>query len=1448
MARAGSRLSLKTKAPVGADAVAAPAAASSSSLWPPPPDDALGVATLRNLGSTCFLNALLQLLRRLPELSSSLHSAQADGARRGGVLDALCSLLDAMGAAEEAAAGEVPPRTLSPLCPAALMHRLRSRHASLRPAGQQQCALETLSCLLHSIEEECEPAPVPPLGRDTPAQLFSAHAPADPIIAGSRPGPPAPAAAAAHSRSGATPPAGQAEATAPCDGAAAEPLFTPPEKRFTPAAAPHQLFTGAMGFRRRCLSCECVTVHTEPFRQLSLPLPPGTPHQSLAPAPTGLLPWTIPPLQQPQPPPPPPLPQPASMNGPGPINSPHLGPMGSPAPIASPHPGPMTSPDPTLLEVALSRLLSVERLRGRDKFSCSECQALCDADRSPFVSRAPQVMVLHLQPNQHLCGGGAGLGKEAPVLPLPPMQPNPRPDLPGAGLGEGGALPPPTHRAEAGAGSVGGAQGPLMLPLAAARDAGTASAPPEAISGEAAAGFISRPGLAAPPGRAAWPLLLRLPLQPCHGQQSTGGGRLGGGLGRGTQITVGGALGLGGAAVPACSTEYELVGFVAHCGRRDSGHYVAYVREIGGTEIGSNLEMERGPAQTGIAPSLEIGRELAKPEMAYGLEIVQRPAEESGIAQDLERAPPELAAPLPDLASSLPALACGEEGRRAREEEERAAEAALGRNECAAGGRQARAGAGGEEEQGSREGETKHGVQEGKACQGGEGGRRACRRVEVARGEGVRGEAPAAKRRAGVPVTPTLAEAEVTTALGDTLRHDGSAKGGRAASADGEPTATPVHASGAGGHLPTFRACGDIAGGSDRKRQRVGGRGDGDGACSGRGGRARGGEDAGGMGRATTPGNRPAKAPGRGGAATPGVRKSPRLHNIPALDTYPPQTGFLPSHAPAREHASPALHQARAQAEATCSSQGRGGCRAPAANLYDNACPTHALPPAAARTPAAHSTTSHSTTSHSTTSHSIASLPTASDPSALPMNARAPVACTPAARAAAAARPASHLEPPSKRRRARMAAAAAQAEAEALAQPAEGAEAAAAGGAMAGAEAWAAAGEEAEAWAAAGEGAEALAAAAAADSAADPTESADAESTSAAVGWAASMVAAAGRLSWATQASGQGGSGWAVAIHPQSAAAQGIAMRLGSSSALPPAGSCGIFSDGVREAPGYRGEGGTVEARSEAQPNPPARVRLRLRGAAPQPSISPAYEAPHRLITSLMCQGVDREAHGLDRDKRCVDRDGGGGRCAQLACGGAAVRRRPPLRSAARVQAHGRRSQPPPAKAAAGGVAVAEATVGAEQLKGVPASVPCTSTDHTTHAASSTKAPALASDGQHGSCSSPTLSREGQTAACPSTALAQEGQRVAFPPFALPGKEQFDACPPSALVNGAQHASCPPAPPPSRPGLGSWLRLDDENASRISAADMHERLADAHQPRAEAASILFYRRVGTRHA
>jgi hypothetical protein len=44
------------------------------------------------------------------------------------------------------------------------------------------------------------------------------------------------------------------------------------------------------------------------------------------------------------------------------------------------------------------------------------------------------------------------------------------------------------------------------------------------------------------------------------------------------------------------------------------------------------------------------------------------------------------------------------------------------------------------------------------------------------------------------------------------------------------------------------------------------------------------------------------------------------------------------------------------------------------------------------------------------------------------------------------------------------------------------------------------------------------------------------------------------------------------------------------------------------------------------------------------------------------------------------------------------------------------------------------------------------------------------------------------------------------------------------------------------------LRLDDENASRISAADMHERLADAHQPRAEAASILFYRRVGTRHA
>jgi len=315
----GSRLSLRSKAPAAA-AEAAPlpdtegcgAVIDPTCVWPPAPDEALGAATLLNLGSTCYLNVVVQVLRRAPKLRAAMSRALARGAQRGGVLEALSRLMESM------AAAEAEGGALSPLSPAVLLHRLRGRHAALRPVGQH-CALETLSCLLESLEEEdCDGAgTVGSGGRGT-------------VVSSGEGG------------------------ASPGD------------------AAPHRLLSGEMTNSIRCLECEHVTTHCETFHELSLPFPPQTQALQPPPVPPAVLASRSPAvLQQPSPGPPHPVSSPmvlwpsatpklaptpsTTLTPPPPPESP-LGPPSvlppAPPPVLPPPPvkGPFPIPPPPVLD------------------------------------------------------------------------------------------------------------------------------------------------------------------------------------------------------------------------------------------------------------------------------------------------------------------------------------------------------------------------------------------------------------------------------------------------------------------------------------------------------------------------------------------------------------------------------------------------------------------------------------------------------------------------------------------------------------------------------------------------------------------------------------------------------------------------------------------------------------------------------------------------------------------------------------------------------------------------------------------------------------------------------------------------------------------------------------------------------------------------------------------
>ena len=124
--------------PVAAAAAAPPAAAAAPPR--PPRKAALQHAGLRNLGNTCYLNAVLQVLLRCPRLQELLRQQAAAASAADTLLSDLSSTLELMATA---------PSSHSP---SSLLERLRRQHPVFRGGGQHD-AQELLRCLLLSVHE-----------------------------------------------------------------------------------------------------------------------------------------------------------------------------------------------------------------------------------------------------------------------------------------------------------------------------------------------------------------------------------------------------------------------------------------------------------------------------------------------------------------------------------------------------------------------------------------------------------------------------------------------------------------------------------------------------------------------------------------------------------------------------------------------------------------------------------------------------------------------------------------------------------------------------------------------------------------------------------------------------------------------------------------------------------------------------------------------------------------------------------------------------------------------------------------------------------------------------------------------------------------------------------------------------------------------------------------------
>jgi len=629
------------------------------------------LATLRNLGSTCYLNAVLQVLRRAPPFSASLHRALASGARQGGVLHALSQLLDDMDAVERQRVADTPSPPLSPLL---LIQRLRARHASLRPAGRQYCALELLSCLLQSIEEECATLGLPPFEASdkegaVPARLSADHHLRQDSIdrmngrhsrhAQAESWSPPPSSCRLHVLSKEIRVAGGVAHTCAVAyskdhqaninegrqpyqhvhesiGVGIEPLrntnvsiptLVGGIQQENHIAPPHELFTGEMGCCLRCLGCERVTQHTEPFRELSIPYSAEPLRSQSLQRHRGVTLDPDPPM----------------------VDTPCLGRVGADAiessfdanettlcegcsvrlstdePInaialfrsssynempletgADAHSSSHAAFKPILLEDAVKQHLSREKLRGSDKFACSECRALSDADRITFITHAPLILVLHLKwqsteancavehspPSLSSQGDALGGAPQFQIMheytTIPASRPMPPCESDGSEHVSQECSGPACFTSEEAVCSEGLSVhqctvGPGVSPRGgcSAQDllVDPSRVEAELIQAAPAIHSVSLPPPVSATTSSTLQPLLSLPVSVS-------------GVSKCAKEIPSAHMDLHGVRrSPATTTasdysfvDYELFGFVAHRGRQDNGHYTAYVKDQGGVK------------------------------------------------------------------------------------------------------------------------------------------------------------------------------------------------------------------------------------------------------------------------------------------------------------------------------------------------------------------------------------------------------------------------------------------------------------------------------------------------------------------------------------------------------------------------------------------------------------------------------------------------------------------------------------------------------------------------------------------------------------------------------------------------------------------------------------------------------------------------------------------------